>query len=69
MQFLTMKHSFSRRPELETLKGLDVFPFFCFLIKNASEDSITIARGDRQANPVIFYGLFTVYKGSKDGPK
>lgn len=72
MQFLTMKCSFSRRPELETLEGLDVFPFFLFFDENASEDLIAIginARGDKQANPVIFYGLSTVSEGAKDGRK
>lgn len=40
MQFLTMKRSFSRRPELQTLKGIDVLPLFVSPVKNASEDSI-----------------------------
>lgn len=64
-----MKRSFSRRPELETPKELDVFFYPFFLMKMpARTQSLGIkAQGDKQANPVIIHGLSTAGEGSKHG--
>lgn len=57
---------------MKHLKDLMFSLFYIFFDENASEDLIAIgikARGDKQANLVLFYGLSTVSEGSKDGRK
>lgn len=70
MQFLTMKRSLSRRPELERWTGLENSLFFPLMKMPVRSQSQGIkAHGDAQENLVIIYGLFAVSEAPEDGRK